>query len=94
MPVRPQTLGNEPRSAHRFQPMGHKRELMAKTYSIGPFRLDPDSHVVTRRGVPEPLGPRAVGRSQRRSSARAGPPFSRPRHPSKRGRVSWSRTTT
>ena len=40
--------------------MGHKRELTAKTYSIGPFRLDPDSHVVTRLGVPVPLGPRAV----------------------------------
>ncbi|MFO1304846.1 MAG: winged helix-turn-helix domain-containing protein [Burkholderiales bacterium] len=40
--------------------MRHKPQSTAKAYSIGPFRLDPASHVVTRLGVPEPLGPRAV----------------------------------
>ena len=40
--------------------MGLKAESETKTYSIGPFRLDVASRTLTRLGVPEPLGPRAV----------------------------------
>ena len=40
--------------------MERKSETAARIYSIGPFRLDLASHALTRLGVPEPLGPRAV----------------------------------
>jgi predicted ATPase/DNA-binding winged helix-turn-helix (wHTH) protein len=35
-------------------------ERLQATYLIGPFRLDPVAQTLTRVGVPEPLGPRAV----------------------------------
>ena len=37
-----------------------RKSESAPVYSIGPFRLDLASHALTRVGVPEPLGPRAV----------------------------------
>jgi len=37
-----------------------RKSESAPVYSIGPFRLDFASHALTRVGVPEPLGPRAV----------------------------------
>jgi DNA-binding winged helix-turn-helix (wHTH) protein len=37
-----------------------KPDRATTSYSIGPFRLDPATHSLTRLGVPEPLGPRAV----------------------------------
>ena len=40
--------------------MARKSESAPTAYSIGPFRLDPGLHALTRLGVPEPLGPRAV----------------------------------
>jgi predicted ATPase/DNA-binding winged helix-turn-helix (wHTH) protein len=40
--------------------MQRKPESAPTMYSIGPFRLDLASQALTRLGVPEPLGPRAV----------------------------------
>ena len=40
--------------------MERKPGSAPNVYSIGPFRLDLDSRTLTRHGVPEPLGPRAV----------------------------------
>jgi predicted ATPase/DNA-binding winged helix-turn-helix (wHTH) protein len=36
------------------------REAEGTAYDIGPFRLDPEAGVLTRLGIAEPLGPRAV----------------------------------
>jgi DNA-binding winged helix-turn-helix (wHTH) protein len=40
--------------------MDRTPESTPTIYAIGPFRLDPASKTLTRLGVPEPLGPRAV----------------------------------
>ena len=57
---RPETLGSEMRSADHLSPMERKPEAPRTVFSIGPFRLDLAAHALTRVGVPEPLGPRAV----------------------------------
>src|SRR5512144_276351 len=55
-----QNLGIDVRATDRLPSTIPAPESAATVYSVGPFRLDPALQTLTRLGMPEPLGPRAV----------------------------------